>query len=344
MNCFNCGELVPEGQNFCANCGAPLNADPEVASIRAEEPAKASSGSKVWLWILLGCGGLLVVGCCLSLVLLFSVSGVVSETASEVLGEMQSSRPELFDEKVTQVAPLLPEPSAVPTSNPLPEQTAEHTCGILGLTTQPWLQVETNCEQVPAQTETDFLSVPAHTRLNLAGYPVAPAFHEAQVNVFPVEAYRALDDNASERIDQLQDLLERRPARVEGPLPFLPVWNAAQTMAVKFAYVEFSNGSGVRYLAQYGQSAWPINNEDLFYTFQGLTADGEYYLSVVLPVTHPDLPPDGDSYIGEEYDAFIASYAQYLEEVVDQLEDSASKSYHPRLTELDAVIETLSVR
>jgi hypothetical protein len=40
--------------------------------------------------------------------------------------------------------------------------------------------------------------------------------------------------------------------------------------------------------------AWPrirwLKRLQPFYTFQGLTSDGNYYIAAVLPVTHPDLP------------------------------------------------------
>lgn len=346
MNCFNCGAQIPDGQNFCGRCGAPQNADPGIEAIDPSPGGDAIKGSKNWLWALLGCGGLLVVSCCLGLVLLFTVSNAISGIAVELLDQVQTSEPELLSETFAGVATLLPESTPWPTGTPVPSPspTSQFNCGGIGVTVDRWLQVKIVCEQRPAQTEDEFMRVPAHTRLQLSGYPVAPAFHEAQINVYPVEAYRDLSPEAATQIDQLQDLLQSMPERAEQPFPFLPVWNAAQMITTQYDYLQFVNGQGIRFLAQYGQAAWPINNEDLFYTFQGLTTDGAYYISAVLPVTHPGLPPDGDAYIGEDFDAFIETYAEYLDDVEQQLEDSASKSFHPRLTAIDALVESMSVR
>lgn len=349
MNCFNCGAEVPEGQNFCGNCGAPQIADPGVEPEAPASARKPASGSMTWLWALLGCTGFILIACCLGTGLLFTFSSVVSDSAGELLEQMATIEPELFDEALGQISTQLPETTPAPsiisaaTETSQPTATPQFQCAGLGLTTEPWLTVEVTCEQVPAQNENEFLGLPAHTELQILGYPVTPSFHLPRVMVFPVEEYRLISPEASDRVDQLQELLRRKPDPAEEPYPFLPVWNAGQMMAAQFNYVEFVDGEGIRYLTQYGQAAWPINNKDLFYTFQGLTSDGEYYLSALFPVTHPDLPPDGDAYIGEAYDEFIDGYAGYLDEIEAQLEASASKAFEPGLNALDAVVSTLDL-
>ena len=40
-------------------------------------------------------------------------------------------------------------------------------------------------------------------------------------------------------------------------------------------YLDFKNGTGVRYLTQFDQGILPINNYELVYTYQGLTSDGK---------------------------------------------------------------------
>jgi hypothetical protein len=344
MNCFNCGEEVPEGQNFCGSCGAPQLANPGEGPIKPAGGERAGDGSRAWLWILLGCGGLVLVSCCLGLVLLISVSGLITESAADVLEQMTTAEPDLMDETFTQIATLLPEPTAKAVDTPVPTPTAQFSCAELGVTTEPWLQVEITCEQVSAEAETSFMEMPSHIHLEFVDYPVSPSFHKPQINLYPVEEYREASSEASDRIDQLQSLLRRKPERAEQPYPFLPVWNAGQMMAAQYEYLDFQNGQGVRYLTQYGQAAWPINNQDLFYTFQGVTSDGKYYLSAILPVTHPELPSDGDSFIGEEDESFINSFAEYLDTIEQELDDAASKSFDPSLSELDAMIETIVVR
>lgn len=76
-------------------------------------------------------------------------------------------------------------------------------------------------------------------------------------------------------------------------LPFLPLFNAHQVMHTSLQYLDFKNGTGLRYLTWFSQGIMPINNYELIYTNQGLTSDGKYYVAAVLPVTHPNLPSDG---------------------------------------------------
>ena len=57
----------------------------------------------------------------------------------------------------------------------------------------------------------------------------------------------------------------------------------------------FGSGGGIRYLTLYAQYYAPINNHDLFYTYQGLTNDGKYWVSAILPINNPILPDNGDN-------------------------------------------------
>lgn len=58
-----------------------------------------------------------------------------------------------------------------------------------------------------------------------------------------------------------------------------------------------------------------MNNQELFYTYQGLTDDGTYYVAVIFPVSHPDLPADISSVPEDPAD----DYETYLNSVTEQL-------------------------
>jgi hypothetical protein len=123
-------------------------------------------------------------------------------------------------------------------------------------------------------------------------------------------------------------------------LPFLPIWNAAQIMQAHMRYIDFQNGSGVRYLAQYGQAAWPINNKDIFYTFQGLTHDGQTYISAIFPVSNPILP-EAESVVVD--DAFYNNFESYVQDIETQLDAQPDSSFTPSLSLLDQLIHTLVI-
>ena len=111
---------------------------------------------------------------------------------------------------------------------------------------------------------------------------------------------------------------------------------------------------GSRVLTQFAQDAWPINNEDLVYVFQGLTKDGRYYISAFLPVTASFLPEHVDDAAavpavdGIPFPAFNSSdfgseYASYQKAVRDKLNASSPEEFSPALDTLDTLIESLRV-
>ena len=144
-------------------------------------------------------------------------------------------------------------------------------------------------------------------------------------------------------VAELESFLAEKPGDPEN-VPFvLPIFNAGQMLTVQVEYLTFEGGSGVRFVSQYGQAAWPLNNQDIFYAFQGLTDDGSHIISAILPVTHPNLPADGETYIGDEYETFINTYDAYIIEIESQLDIEDPESFFPKLTALDEMMETMQV-
>ncbi|MDH3943872.1 MAG: hypothetical protein OEV06_07270, partial [Anaerolineae bacterium] len=108
-------------------------------------------------------------------------------------------------------------------------------------------------------------------------------------------------------------------------------------------YVDFQNGAGIRYLTQHGQAYWPINSHDLFYTFQGLTTDGRFYISAILPVSHSQLQATGDDIPGGDHAAFGENFLTYVVDIKSLLESQPDGSFAPSLELLDALITSLLV-
>lgn len=177
---------------------------------------------------------------------------------------------------------------------------------------------------------------PEHVQFTFADYRLAGPLHEPRLSVFPVSEFETLNALAAGQIQNLRQLLENRPEVVEAELPFLPPFNAAQMFHTHMAYVDFQNGSGVRYLTQYAQDFIPINNHELFYTYQGLTGDGLHYVSAIFPVSHPSLPKD-------QTGTPPGDFAAYLAGVTRQLDEADASSFTPGLSRLDAMIATLQV-
>jgi hypothetical protein len=177
------------------------------------------------------------------------------------------------------------------------------------------------------------------------GYLLKDTSHQAEINIYPVKEYERLDkENITPIISSLQKLLSDRPQTASGDLPLLPIWNAAQVFHSQLKYVRFQNGEGIRYITEYGQDIAPMNNNSVFYTFQGITSDGAYYVSAIFPINHPSLPANYDEGMkGRNYEEFANNYMSYITDLQKQLNDEKEDSFNPQLTRLDAVIQTLKV-
>lgn len=185
---------------------------------------------------------------------------------------------------------------------------------------------------------------PTHFEFTFNNYAIADHFHTAKILVYPVDEYRAISAYASDRIDALQLALINFPGGgVISDLPFLPMWPAAQMFSAQVGYFDFQNGSGLRYLSMYGQAIWPVDNQSIFYTYQGLTDDGRFYISAVLPVIHSGLPNDGSTVMGDDYMAFEANWETYINDTVNWLNAQDSGSFFPGLDLFDAMMASFII-
>jgi hypothetical protein len=184
---------------------------------------------------------------------------------------------------------------------------------------------------------------PTYIEFSFDTYAVSDHFHEPKIRVYPIEEFRIINPSASAVIDNLKLTLENQPAgNMSANLPFLPIWNAAQLFAASVEYFDFQNGSGLRYLTMYGQGLSPVDNKNLFYTFQGMTDDGRFYISAVLPVINSGLPNDGASQI-DDWMAFEENWETYLADTIAWLEAQPSQNFLPNLESLDSMIASLNV-
>jgi hypothetical protein len=185
---------------------------------------------------------------------------------------------------------------------------------------------------------------PTYFEFTFNNYAVADHFHTPKIVIYPVDEYRTISASATERIDALQQAIANHPAGgVISNLPFLPMWPAAQMFSAQVGYFDFQNGSGVRYLTMYGQAIYPVDNQNLFYTYQGLTNDGRYYISAVLPVVHLGLPDDGSILMEDDYMAFEANWETYINETVNWLNAQEPGSFFPGIDLLDAMMASFMV-
>ena len=240
-----------------------------------------------------------------------------------------------------------PEPPAEPVEEPTPEADSPYP---FQLTAD--IATAVTIMEVPASEDdpgmAPFWAVyPAHVEYRLEDYALSDHFHTPRIVIYPARDYSDLNLGARENIDGLRRLLADKPALTSGlhgndPLPFIPLFNAAQVFAVHAEYMTFASGEGIRYLTYYSQSYMPVTSSDLFYTFQGLTDDGAYYVAAVLPITSADLPDQEDV----DFNAFFESMVdeqdveEYMRGVIAMLAETLPEAFTPSLAALDAMLQS----
>lgn len=231
-----------------------------------------------------------------------------------------------------------PEPTA-PAADPTPaSKTGEFSFDVSGAA-QGWTG-ELAAAVPPGPDRMGWEAMPQHHRAALQGYPVTAHRMQPQIFVYPVDELAAFNPAAAQAAADLQNLLISRTPPA-GALPQLPLSNDIQALHARVVFLDFQNGSGAAYLTQSNQGPVKINNASLIYTFQGLTADGKFYVAAVLPVTHPNLPAAEQVYSDDP--AILAGFQAYLADTAAWLEQQPPASFTPSLSVLDDLIRSIRV-
>jgi hypothetical protein len=142
---------------------------------------------------------------------------------------------------------------------------------------------------------------------------------------------------------ELRRILQDRPTEFKpgSQLPDLSSIDEEQEMHCKVRYVDLPLFSGIAFLAQYTQEEHgdPVNNQELYFVFQGLTKDGRYYIDARFAITHPSLPKDvdGTNNIARDKDD------QYLRKAERDLDALPDESFKPSIVSLKQLLESVSI-
>ena len=195
--------------------------------------------------------------------------------------------------------------------------------------------------------------IPAHIVVSFGGpnekpdHPEVFSPYMAQGRILPVQAYKDMYETAGSnsvitRIESLQSILEERPETIEGGIPVLPVIDAVQILHGKISYIDFDGGSGIGFVAYHAPDVSPIFNNYLNYLFQGLTDDGQHWVSFVWPLTVnflPSLEEATQAYRDKAYQ----DPTTYLEEVNKIVEEAADSDFDPVLVALDQMMQSMII-
>jgi hypothetical protein len=382
VQCSNCGTWIADDQQFCPQCGAPkptVNlyntsggqqaqpaSPPQPASAQSQQmgvqgnapqpkayygvqppPQEEPNKKGCWLWGGIGCLVVVVLFACATIAGYFYYNNYVYSPipTNPIVATMFTPQimPTQIPAQPTVPSTSPPSPTQIQPTDTIPTLPKAEFNGISFFYDKS-IANNSQGKVVPAdiQSGNEFWSYPEHIAFDFQGYVLPQTFHDPVIAVYPVDAYQAINPSAIDIIAGLKNLLATKPPTATA-LPFLPVFNAGQMIQAKIDYFDFKNGSGVRYLTEFSQSYAVINNFELIYTYQGLTSDEKYYVSAILPISHPSLPPNGDEIPGGDYDDFIAHYEQYITDTTNALNGQPPESFTPSIIKLDQMLKSLNV-
>jgi hypothetical protein len=231
--------------------------------------------------------------------------------------------------------------------------------------------------------------MPVHLAFTLAGYPkphASPFMQPPEIRVFPVAEYRRalaacekelaavteppVNYYVSDFDDQIRTLKALNAARptsrslpvwlrrhrgrdfLKSSLPFVPMYDVGEALRAKVNYLDFRGGRGVAFVTQYTFEDTLVSNQALTYVFQGLTDDGNYYVSAAFPIAAPFLPADNSdeeaARLGLDQTVLIGTknerrYKNYLAANARRLDALAPGKYRPGLNLLDELLRSLAV-
>lgn len=191
----------------------------------------------------------------------------------------------------------------------------------------------------------------AHTQFNLyEAFPVPESRWDAKggIRVYGMDAiaqYQAL----MVEVEHLKTLLDEQPdlSDFETPdaerLPFVPPTMHGQILRARAHYVETEAFKGISYVISTPSMASiePLLSNSFYYVFQGISSDGNIYVSAVFHLETALFPAEFPS----DFDiaAFQEAWPDYMMETISTLESAQPDDFSPPLTDLDLLIQSFDL-
>jgi hypothetical protein len=205
---------------------------------------------------------------------------------------------------------------------------------------------------VPADNEQQMGSPTAYLEFTLQGYAPAREFLKPNIRVYSVQQLAANDQYTLERVRAML----ANPVANPSPDPsIIPAGRSKVLSAAGLKPLSSGSVSGVRTLEILGSGQYPgetATSEGAVYQFMGLTADGQFYVVVMLPLSVSFLAQDSGSSVPADgvvlnmaqgtYDEAV--YNAYLKQVSDRLNAAeADNTLSPSIPLMDALIQSIKV-
>ncbi len=178
--------------------------------------------------------------------------------------------------------------------------------------------------------------MPAHVAIYFEGEEIG--------YILPIQEYLALFLQANDQTVQqifagFQQIMAARQnnptAAGQAPAPILPPPGGVNDLVCQFKYLDFNGGSGYRFIGRTAQDVSPVTSAQLRYYFQGLTADGQYYVSVIMPVAAKFVPDTAGD--------MPADYDKYIADLTGQCNAASDADVTPPLNVLDQIMQGINI-
>lgn len=234
-------------------------------------------------------------------------------------------------------------PVAQPSSEPAPSGPTASFGGV-SFSLDPAIAAAANGAAMPDSSDPtappEFDKGPARIAFSFDGYTGSTATIPALVYVYNAADLAGTPEEPM--ANSLATLLQERPDLAgQQQLPFLPTVNAGQGLHAREAYRDFAGGSGIEYIAMYAQGPSPITSDQLWYVFQGVTSDGQSYVSAVFPLNTDLFPAEIPADFN--YDEWFAGYDQYIADSRKALADAPVDRFTPAIDKLGALVQSITV-
>jgi hypothetical protein len=123
-------------------------------------------------------------------------------------------------------------------------------------------------------------------------------------------------------------------------LPYQPSVAASQVLRARVQYVDAPQVSGISFIAGYRQDVSGFARGDFSYTFQGLSHDGSWYVSVVAYIQATMFPAvlNGPGGLYNSDRAWVA----YLNGAIAKLNAGRPRAFKPSLVDLDDLVNSIT--
>ncbi len=187
---------------------------------------------------------------------------------------------------------------------------------------------------------------PAYTNLQFPMEGQDP-YRQPYLSVYPAVDYQQVNEYAARQITALRALLQAKPANPTDTIPTLPSVNAAQVFHANVRYMTFGDGTGVRFITTFAQGIMPVTNDQLWCLFQGLSHNGDYFVTAWFPIRSsllPDTFADAKDFPDLSSPQAVDLFRAYLNKTTAKLNSAAPGDFKPSLDDVDALLQSLTIQ